>query len=134
MAVKIRLSRYGAKKRPYYRIVAADVRSPRNGDFIEQLGTLNPMVEKTDPARLILKEDRVKHWLSIGAKPTDRLEKMFGAMGFLKPSKKGEQTKKNLPKAKAQERLKAMDVAKAATLTSEPSSESQATASETQEA
>ncbi len=67
MAVKIRLTRKGTKKKPFYRIVAADVESPRDGRFLELLGTYNPMV---DPAAVTLKEDRVKYWLGEGAKPT----------------------------------------------------------------
>ena len=69
MATKIRLSRGGAKKRPFYRIVVADSRSPRDGRFIERVGTYNPMVAKDHPERIVLKEDRIKHWLAHGALP-----------------------------------------------------------------
>ena len=72
MSTKIRLSRGGAKKRPFYRIVVADTRSPRDGRFIERVGTYNPMVAKDHPQRIVLKEDRIKYWLSHGALPTDR--------------------------------------------------------------
>ena len=71
MALKIRLSRGGAKKQPFYRIVVADSRSPRDGRFIERLGTYNPMVAKDSENRITLKEERIKYWLSQGAKPSD---------------------------------------------------------------
>jgi small subunit ribosomal protein S16 len=72
MALKIRLARAGSKKRPYYHIVIADVRSPRDGRFIEQVGSWNPILPK-DGDRVTLKEDRIKHWLEVGAQPTDRV-------------------------------------------------------------
>ena len=105
MALKIRLTRQGAKKRPFYRIVVADVRSPRDGRYIEILGTYNPMLAKDDENRVTLKEDRIKHWLSVGAKPTDRVS------GFLASASLGEKIERNnpnkaKPKAKAQERLR----------------------------
>ncbi len=106
MSLKIRLARGGAKKRPYYRIVVADARSPRDGLFIERLGSYNPMVAKDHPERLVLKEDRIRHWLSVGAQPTDRVARFLaGASMGDKPAIPA-QTKKNQPKAKAQERLK----------------------------
>jgi small subunit ribosomal protein S16 len=74
MAVKIRLTRKGTKKKPFYRIVAADVESPRDGRFLELLGTYNPMV---DPAAVTLKEDRVKYWLGEGAKPTTTVQSIL---------------------------------------------------------
>ena len=73
MSVKIRLSRGGAKKRPYYYVVVAHGTSPRDGRYIEQIGTFDPMLKKDDANRVKLKEDRVKHWLSVGAQPTDRV-------------------------------------------------------------
>ena len=78
MAVKIRLSRAGAKKRPFYRIVAADARSPRDGRFLEKLGTYDPLVEEGDnPGRLEVKRDRVEYWMSVGAKPTEVVRRLL---------------------------------------------------------
>ena len=73
MSVKIRLSRGGAKKRPYYYVVVAHSVSPRDGRYIEQIGTFDPMLKKDDPNRIKLNDERVKHWLSVGAQPTDRV-------------------------------------------------------------
>jgi small subunit ribosomal protein S16 len=106
MSLKIRLSRGGAKKRPFYKIVLADSRSPRDGKFIEKLGTYNPMLPHDHEQRLILKEDRIKHWLSVGAQPTDRVAKFFATAGYIAARVQSEQSKKPQPKAKAQERLK----------------------------
>ncbi len=115
MSLKIRLSRGGAKKRPFYSIVVADSRSPRNGRFIEKLGTYNPMREKGHAERLVLKEERIRHWLGVGALPTDRVARFFGDAGILKAPERRETPKKSAPKAKAQERLKAAaEAAKAA--------------------
>lgn len=95
MAISLRLSRGGAKKRPYYRIVAADSRSPRDGKYLEQIGTYNPVLAKEDPARVKLIEDRVRYWLGVGAQPTDRVHRFLDKAGILerKPTlnlKKGE--------------------------------------------
>jgi small subunit ribosomal protein S16 len=81
MAVSIRLSRGGSKKRPYYRIVVADARSPRDGSFIEKIGTYNPLLAKDDGARVTLDADRARHWLSVGAQPTDRVARFLDAAG-----------------------------------------------------
>ena len=81
MALSIRLSRGGSKKRPYYKIVVADARSPRDGRFIEKLGTYNPLLAKDDDKRIILDGDRAKHWLSVGAQPTDRVARFLDAAG-----------------------------------------------------
>ncbi|MGF1561677.1 MAG: 30S ribosomal protein S16 [Geminicoccaceae bacterium] len=83
MAVKIRLARGGAKKTPFYRIVAADVRSPRDGRFLEKLGTYNPLLPSDHPERVVLKEERIKEWLSRGARPTDRVTRFLDAAGIL---------------------------------------------------
>jgi len=107
MSLKIRLSRGGAKKRPFYRIVLADSRSPRDGKFLEKLGTYNPMLPHDHAQRLILNEERIKHWLGVGAQPTDRVAKFFSDAGYIAPRARADQTKKPQPKAKAQERLKA---------------------------
>lgn len=106
MAVKIRLSRGGTKKRPYYYIVAAHGTSPRDGRYIEQIGTFNPLLKKDDPARVKLDLDRVKHWLSVGAQPTDRVMRFLDAAGLAKrtPSNNPQKSK---PKKKAQERAEA---------------------------
>ena len=104
MSLRIRLSRGGTKKRPYYRIVVADSRSPRDGRFIERIGSYNPMLPKEHADRLRYDEDRVKHWLGQGAKPSDRLAGFFGAAGLVPELKIHEQTKKSKPKAKALER------------------------------
>jgi len=107
MSLKIRLARAGAKKRPYFRIVVADSRSPRDGRFIERIGSYNPMVAKDHPERLVLDDGRVKHWLSKGAQPTERVARFLGSLGLAAAPAVPQQTKKHLPKAKAQERLKA---------------------------
>ena len=106
MAVKIRLARGGAKKRPFYSIVVADIRSPRDGKFIEKIGTFNPLLSDDHPEKLVLKEDRAKHWIGTGAKPTDRVAKLMAKLGLVDSPKINEQPKKSAPKAKAQERLK----------------------------
>ena len=78
MAVALRLSRGGSKKRPFFRIVAADIRAPRDGRYLERLGTYNPMKDKDDPERVMLNKERIKYWLSVGAKPTQRVQNFFG--------------------------------------------------------
>jgi small subunit ribosomal protein S16 len=115
MALKIRLARGGAKKRPYYRIVVADSRMPRDGRYIERVGLYNPMLAKDDPKRVELVEDRIRHWMSVGAKPSDRVARFLGRAEIMAMPAIPEQTKKHLPKAKAQERLReAEDAAEAA--------------------
>jgi len=106
MSLKIRLSRGGAKKRPFYRVVIADSRSPRDGRFIERVGTYNPMVGKEHPDRIVLNEDRIRHWIGVGAKPSDRVARFLGHAGIMDMPVFAEQTKKDQPKAKAQERMK----------------------------
>ena len=125
MALKIRLSRGGAKKRPFYRIVVADSRSPRDGRFIERLGTYNPMVAKDSENRITLKEERIKYWLSQGAKPSDRVARFLGHAEIITLPTRHEQTKQHLPRAKTLERLKEEEEAKntAAAAVSEPSVE-----------
>src|SRR3546814_10611728 len=104
MSVMIRLTRGGAKKRPFYSIVVADKRSPRDGRFIEKVGTYNPMLDKDHADRVTLKEDRIRHWLSVGAQPTDRVAKFLGQAGLVEAPKFRDTPKKSAPKAKAQER------------------------------
>lgn len=106
MALKIRLARGGAKKRPYYRIVVADSRMPRDGRYIERVGVYNPMLAKDDPKRIELVEDRIRHWMSVGAKPSDRVARFLGRAEIMAVPAIPEQTKQHLPKAKAQERMK----------------------------
>ncbi|MBX6321428.1 MAG: 30S ribosomal protein S16 [Rhodospirillaceae bacterium] len=107
MALRIRLARGGAKKRPYYSIVVADSRSPRDGRFIEKIGTYNPMLPAEHPDRVTLKTERVQHWLKAGALPTDRVALFLARAGLAPMPERREQTKQHLPKAKAQERAKA---------------------------
>ncbi len=106
MSLRIRLSRGGAKKRPFYRIVIADSRSPRDGRFIERVGTYNPMIAKENPNRLLMKEERIKYWLGVGAQPSDRVARFLGDFGIIDRPNIPVQTKQNLPKTKALERLK----------------------------
>lgn len=91
MAISLRLSRGGSKKRPYYRIVVADARSPRDGKFIEKIGTYNPLLAKDDAKRIVLDSDRAKYWLGVGAQPTDRVARFLDAAGLK------ERTVKNNP-------------------------------------
>ncbi len=118
MAVSIRLSRGGSKKRPYYRIVVADARSPRDGSFIEKVGTYNPMLAKDDEKRVVLNSERLTHWLGVGAQPTDRVARFLDAAG-LKERQQRNNPKKGEPGEKAKERQeeqakKAQDAADAA--------------------
>jgi len=103
MSVKIRLARGGAKKRPYYYVVVAHTTSPRDGRYIEQVGTFNPMLKKDDENRVKLDLERCKHWLSVGAQPSDRVARFLDAAGLLKrtPSNNPEKAK---PKKKRLER------------------------------
>ncbi len=113
MSLKIRLARGGAKKRPFYRIVVADSRMPRDGRFIERVGTYNPMLPKEHPDRVELKTERIQHWLSVGARPSDRVARFLGGAKIIAMPAIPEQTKKNQPKAKAQERMKEAAAAEA---------------------
>jgi len=107
MALKIRLSRAGSKKRPVYRVVVADSRSPRDGRFIEKVGLFNPLLNKDNKDRVQLDQDNIKEWLSKGAKPTDKVAKILGAAGLIPMPAQGNNPKKAQPKKKAQERLAA---------------------------
>jgi small subunit ribosomal protein S16 len=111
MATKIRLARGGSKKRPFYRIVIADERAPRDGNFIEKIGNFNPMVPKDHKERVIISKERAEHWLKVGAQPTDRVQRILADLGMMEAPKITEKTKKHLPKAKAQERSKAKEEA-----------------------
>ncbi|MBF0850683.1 MAG: 30S ribosomal protein S16 [Gluconobacter potus] len=114
MSLKIRLARAGAKKRPYYHIVVADSRSPRDGRFIEKVGSYNPMLPADHADRIRLVDERIKHWLSNGALATDRVARFLGNAGLAPKPTYNEQPKKSAPKAKAQERAKAAAAAAAA--------------------
>jgi len=118
MATSIRLSRGGSKKRPYYRIVVADSRSPRDGRFIERIGSYNPLLAKTDEKRIIIDGERAKHWLANGAQPTDRVARFLDAAG-VKERAARVNPKKAEPGQKAKDRAedkaqKAADAAEAA--------------------
>jgi small subunit ribosomal protein S16 len=106
MSLKLRLARAGAKKRPFYRVVVADSRAPRDGRFIEILGTYNPILPKTDERRVVLNTERVQHWLGLGAAPTDRVLRFLDAAGLAKRSPR-HNPQKALPGKKAQERAAA---------------------------
>ncbi|MBC8241329.1 MAG: 30S ribosomal protein S16 [Alphaproteobacteria bacterium] len=107
MSLKIRLARGGAKKRPHYRIVVTDSRNPRDGRFIERLGTYNPLLEKTSEERVVLNGERIRYWLSQGALPTDRVAQFLGKAEIIPMPKQRSNPEKAKPKAKAQERMAA---------------------------
>ena len=111
MSLKIRLARAGAKKRPYYHIVIADSRSPRDGRFIEKVGSYNPMLPAEHAERIRLQDERIKHWLSEGALATDRVARFLGNAGLMAKPAYAEQPKQSAPKKKAQERAKAQAAA-----------------------
>lgn len=104
MALKIRLARGGSKKRPFYRIVVADVRMPRDGRYIEKLGTYNPLLPKDSDERVILNEERVKHWISKGAKPTDRVHRFLDKADIMERAARNNPEKAQ-PGQKALERI-----------------------------
>ncbi|WP_174596081.1 30S ribosomal protein S16 [Sphingomonas azotifigens] len=103
MALSMRLSRGGSKKRPYYRIVVADARAPRDGKFIEKIGTYNPLLAKDSPERVKLDGDRATYWLGVGAQPTDRVARFLDAAG-LKERAARNNPNKAVPGEKAKER------------------------------
>jgi small subunit ribosomal protein S16 len=123
MAIAIRLSRGGAKKRPYYRIVAADSRSPRDGKYLEQIGIYNPLLAKDDPGRVKLNEDRARYWLGVGGQPSDRVARFLDAAGIRervapnnpKKAEPGEKAKERVEEraTKAAEAVEAAKTAKA---------------------
>jgi len=113
MSLKIRLARGGAKKRPFYRVVVADARMPRDGRFIEKLGTFDPVKAKDDATRLVLDVEKAKDWMTKGAQPTDRVLRLLDSLGVMKrPVRNNPQ--RALPKKKAQERTAAAAAEKAA--------------------
>ena len=107
MPVRIRLSRVGSKKRPYYRIVVADSRRSRDGKFIDRIGTYNPMLSKDSPERVKLNIDKAKEWIKKGAQPSERIHLFLSNLGVLEKPIITEKTKQHLPKKKAQERAEA---------------------------
>lgn len=117
MSVKIRLTRGGAKNRPYYSIVVADGRSPRDGRFIEKIGTYDPLLKQEDPKRFTLNVERAQYWISKGAQPSERVQYFLFKLGAGPKPEIRETPKKSAPRAKTQERLKlaaeAADKAKA---------------------
>ncbi len=127
MALKIRLARGGAKKRPYYTIVVADSRSPRDGRFIEKIGSFNPMLAKDDEKRILFDADRAKYWLSVGAQPTDRVARFFSTAGLVE-WKHGNNPDKGKPGQNALDRLESRrEKAEAASAASEETAEAPAT-------
>lgn len=114
MGLKIRLARAGAKKRPYYHIVVADSRSPRDGRFIEKVGSYNPMLPSDHADRVRLQEERIKHWLAEGALATERVAKFLGRAGVAEMPAIPERPQRSAPKKKAQERAAAAAAAAAA--------------------
>ena len=106
MSLRIRLARGGAKKRPFYRVVIADSRMPRDGRFIEKVGTYNPMLAADHPDRIKLESDRIKHWLSVGALPSDRVARFLGHAEIAPMPTYREQPERSAPKAKAIARQK----------------------------
>ena len=115
MTLKIRMARAGAKKRPFFHIVIADSRNPRDGRFIERIGTYNPMLPKEHEKRVVLDLDRAKHWMKMGASPSERVARFLGAASIIPMPAQPVRPQKSAPKKKAQERMKAAEeTAKAA--------------------
>ncbi len=112
MSLKIRLSRGGAKKRPFYRIVIADARMPRDGRFVERIGTFDPLKAKDDATRIVLDVEKAKDWMAKGAQPTDRVARLLDIMGVAKRDARNN-PQKSQPKKKAQERAAAQAAAAA---------------------
>ena len=126
MALKIRLSRAGAKKRPFYRVVVADSRNPRDGRFLERLGTYDPMLPKDHPERVRLNEERIRHWLGVGALPSERVARFLGAAEIIPMPAQRNNPQKAKPKAKAVERAAARAEKAAAAAEAEASAPAEA--------
>ena len=126
----IRMTRHGTKKRPFYHIVVADSRSPRDGRFIEKLGTYNPLLPREHEQRLTMEKERIAHWLKVGARPSDRVAKFLANAELMKPRERREQTKKSLPRAKTQERMTTEAAAAAAAAAAPPAAPAEAPAAE----
>ena len=115
MALKIRLSRGGSKKRPFYRIVVAEASAPRDGRYVERVGHYNPMVAKDNDQRLVVNAERITHWLGLGARPTERVQKLLSTVSLTEPVKMREQPKKAAPgKKRAEREAEAAEAAAAA--------------------
>ena len=134
MALKIRLSRAGSKKRPVYRVVVADSRSPRDGRFIEKVGLYNPLLQKDNKDRIQLNLESIKEWISKGAKPTDKVARFLGEAGVIPMPAQGNNPKKAQPKKNAQERLAAAEEAKNQPTPEAPAEETPAEEAKTVEA
>jgi small subunit ribosomal protein S16 len=106
MALKMRMSRGGRKQSPFYRIVVADARAPRDGKFIEKVGTYNPLLSKDSDQRVVLNAELVKKWLAEGAQPSERVARFLGEAGLIEMPKSRTSVEKAKPKAKAQERIR----------------------------
>ena len=119
MPVRIRLSRRGAKKHPFYRIVVADSRRARDGKFIEKIGTYNPMLQKDNPERVKLDIEKAKEWIAKGAQPSDRVMLFLSNLGVVEKPVITEKTKKHLPKKKTQEKIAAAKKAEETSKTTE---------------
>lgn len=114
MPLKIRMSRGGTKKRPFYRIVVTDSRNPRDGRYIERVGSYNPMLAKDHPDRVVLKSDRIKHWLGEGARPSDRVAKFLGRAEIIAMPAQRNNPKQSQPRPKTVARMKAAEEARKA--------------------
>ena len=137
MSISIRLSRGGSKKRPYYRIVVANSRSPRDGKYLEQIGTYNPLLAKDSPERIKLVDDRARYWLGVGAQPTDRVARFLDAAGIKERAarvnpKKGEPGEK--AKDRAEERAAKIAEAEEAARAAEEEAKAAAAAPAVEEA
>ncbi len=123
MSAVIRLARAGAKKKPFYRVVVADRRAPRDGEFIEKIGTFNPLLAKDNAARVVINAERVKHWLSVGAQPSDRVNSLLAKLGITKAADvagKPQKTRKKADKlTRAEKRAAAEEEAKNAPVAEE---------------
>jgi len=128
MSLKLRLSRGGAKKRPYYRIVVADSRMPRDGRYIERVGTYNPMLPQEHPDRIKLDGERIKHWLGVGAQPSDRVARFLGHADIIPMPAISETPKKSAPRAKTLERMREAEAAAAAQAEADAAAAEQAAA------
>ena len=131
MALKIRLSRGGSKKRPFYRIVVAEAAAPRDGRYVERIGHYNPMVAKDNDQRLVVDGERVKHWMGLGAKPTERVQKLLASLSLTAPVEMRDQPKKSAPgKKRAEREAEAAATAEAAAV--EAAAAAEAAAAETE--
>ena len=131
MALKIRLARGGAKRRPFYRIVVAEASAPRDGRYVERVGTYNPMVPKEHEQRMTLNAERITHWLGQGAQPTERVQKMLAAAGLTAAPVIREQPKKSAPgKKRAEREAEAAEAAAAEAVAAEAAAAEEAAAEE----